>query len=209
MIIWMMVGIKDGPRPRSTSLNSIKTFSNLEQGRVVDIFCPTCMSCTVIPTISYLGGRVDGIGPISNSPITTNSVSWWSQQYITFALVMGKIVSSLILIYASLFNINSWSLIVRVILAGIWWPRSTSTNIFSTIIRRIIAGIKIPKSTTYVITWVIVPSLNIPMSTTFLTQINCKTFFFRTSIVVVTIVRGRMDGLTRPISYTSITTHRE
>ena len=75
MIALMMVGRRAGPRLRSTSPNSINTFSNIEQVRVVDLFVPTPISCNITPTISSLLGRVDIMGPISKSPITTNSIS--------------------------------------------------------------------------------------------------------------------------------------
>ena len=58
-------------RPRPTFPNAINTFSNIEQGRVVDLFRPTSMYCNITPNLLFLGGRVDGLGPISNSLITT------------------------------------------------------------------------------------------------------------------------------------------
>ena len=55
------------------SINIINTFSNSEQGQVVDIFRPNSMSCTITPTISSLGGIVACMVPKPNSPIATNS----------------------------------------------------------------------------------------------------------------------------------------
>ena len=67
---------KAGPRPGYTYPNVINTFSKIEQGRVVDLFRPTSMSCTVKPNISYFLGRMAGMVPILKSTITTNSISW-------------------------------------------------------------------------------------------------------------------------------------
>ena len=87
----MMGGIRAGLRPISTSHITINTFSNTVKGIVSSLLRPTSTSCTITPTISYLkfvytqqstmvtwvmGGIVDGMGPISNSPITTNSFSY-------------------------------------------------------------------------------------------------------------------------------------
>ena len=70
-----MGGRRDGTRPRPTSPNAIKKFYNIEQGRVVNLFSTNSMSCTVTSTTSSLGVIVDGLGPIPNSSITTNSIS--------------------------------------------------------------------------------------------------------------------------------------
>ena len=128
MITWMMGDKRAGTRLRSTSPNTINNLSNIEQGKVVDIFRPNYMSCNTTPTISSMGVRVTGIGTIYNSPITTNSISWKSQQSTTFNLVMGRLVAGLIHIYISPFNINSCYPIAKVRVAGLLWPRSTSIN---------------------------------------------------------------------------------
>ena len=75
MITLIMGRRMNGLRPRYTYPKPINTFSNIKQGIVVDLFRPTYMSCTVTPTISSLGGIVDGLGHIPNSPITTNGIS--------------------------------------------------------------------------------------------------------------------------------------
>ena len=108
MITWMMGVEWAGPRPRSTSTNDITTFYNIEQGIVVDIFIPTSMYCIIISTISSSGGRVAGMGPISNSPIATNSISWKSQQSTTFTLIRWGIVAVQRPIFTSPFNTNSF-----------------------------------------------------------------------------------------------------
>ena len=102
----MMGGIRAGLIPISTSHITINTLSNI----VADLLRPTSTSCIITPTIPSLklmynqkytmvtwvmGGIVDGMGPISNSPITTNSFSY----------------------------------IVKVKVAGLFIPISTSTNI--------------------------------------------------------------------------------
>ena len=179
------------------------------------------MSWIITPTISYLGLRVAGQEPIFNSPINTNSISWKIQQSTTFILVIGLIVAGLRPIYTSLFNINSCLLILRWILAGLLWPRSTYINISFMIMRKRVAGqswptsttseitrgevagILIPISTTFVpssINWLIVSGFKRTMSTTFLSRRHFHTFFFRTFITVIKLMGGRMAGLTRPIS---------
>ena len=75
MTTWMTGGRRTGPRPRSTSTNTINTLSKIETGRVIYLFGHTFVSCTITPTIYSLGVRVASMGPISNSPITTNSIS--------------------------------------------------------------------------------------------------------------------------------------
>ena len=87
----MMVGIRAGLIPIYTSHIAINNFSNIVKVRVADLLIPTSTSCTITPTISYLkfmytqqytmvtwvmGVIVDGMGHISNSPITTNSLSY-------------------------------------------------------------------------------------------------------------------------------------
>ena len=216
LMTWMMGGRRAGPRPRSTYPNYINNFSNIEQVRVVDLFRPTYMFCTVTPTISSLGGIVAGMEPISNPPITTNIISWKSQHYTMFTLVRWLMVAGQRLISAYPFKIKSCYLIARGILAGILWPRSTSINLFYTITRgRVsshtwptsttsamtwgkVAGIKRPMPTTftiYMITWGTVVGLKRHMSTTFLTKIHFNKFIFRTFVVNVTTVGGRMCSI--------------
>ena len=115
----MMGGKRDCPRPISTSTNTITTLSNIEQGRVVDLFGPTSISCTVTPTIYYSGGILAGLGPILKYPITTNSIYMKSQQSTTFTLVMGEIVVGLRPISTSPFNKKYCLLIDRGIVAGL------------------------------------------------------------------------------------------
>ena len=186
MITLMVGGIGAGMIPRSTSPITINTFSNIEQGRVVDIFRPTSNYCNIAPTISSLGWIVDGLVYISNSPITNNSISLWSQQCTTVTLVMGFILSGLIHLSTSPSNINYC------------YP----------IVRGRVDGLKISTSTTSAVTWGRVAVIKRPMSKNFLTWRYFKTFSFINFIIVVTKVGEIMDGLTRPISYTSITTHR-
>ena len=221
MITWIMGGIRAGPKPRSTFPVAINTFYNIEQIIVVDLFSTNNMHCNITPTISSYGGKLAGLGTISNSPITTNSISWKSQQSTTFTLVWGVIVIDRIPISTSPFNINYCSPIARGSVAGLLWPRSTSTNISSTIKRIRVAGHNLPTSTTSFITWVRVAGLLIPvpktftnfpiswltvagikrhMSINFLTQRYFNKFFFRTFLVVVTAAGRIMDGLTRPRS---------
>ena len=221
IINWMMVGRGAGPRPRSISHNAIKTFSNIEQVIVVDLFSPTSMSFTLTPTISSSVGRVAGVEPISNSPITINSISWKSQQYTTFTLVRGWIVAGRRPISTSPFNINSCYPIARVRVAGLLWPRSTYINISSatkrgrvashtwptpktsTITWWSVAGLKRPMSTTFTtstMTWVRVAGLKRPMSMTLLPRRHFKTFFLGNFVSVVTTAGIRMDGITRPLS---------
>ena len=97
---------RDGLRHRYTSPNAINTFSNIEPVIVIYLLIPTSTSCTTTPTISYLGVRVAGLSPISNSPTTAKRISWKSQQYTTFTLIIGGIVAVLIPISTSPFNIN-------------------------------------------------------------------------------------------------------
>ena len=78
---------RDGLRHRYTSPNAINTFSNIEPVIVIYLLIPTSTSCTTTPTISYLGVRVAGLGPIYNSSITTNSILYRIQKFTTFALV--------------------------------------------------------------------------------------------------------------------------
>ena len=72
MITWMMGGRRAGPIPRYTYPNTISNLYSIEQGHLVDILRPNSTSCTITPNISSLGGRVDDLGTISNSPITTD-----------------------------------------------------------------------------------------------------------------------------------------
>ena len=190
---------RDVQKPRSTSPIAIITLSNIEQERVVYIFRSTFISCTINPTISSLGGRVVVLGPISNSPITTNSISWRSQQLNMFTLVMRRIVAGQRNIFTSPFNTNSCSPITGGRVSVLLWIRFASCNISSAIMRGNIGwskktyaqdhlitwvrvdGIKIPIFTTFTtsaIDWVIVSGLKWPMSTTFLTQRRFKTFFY-------------------------------
>ena len=74
-ITWMMGGRRSGLKPISTYPITINTFSNIEQGKVDDIFRPTSMYFAITHTIYYLGVRVAGLGPTSNSTITTSSLS--------------------------------------------------------------------------------------------------------------------------------------
>ena len=94
-IKWIMGGRRASPRHRPTSPNAINYFSDIEQGWVFEIFRLNYMSCTITPTIYSLGGIVAGLGPISNSPITTNIITWKIHQSTTFTLVMGGIVACL------------------------------------------------------------------------------------------------------------------
>ena len=80
-----MVGRRYGLISKSSYIIAINTISNIEQGIVVDLFIPTSTSFTITPTIYSLGGRVAGMGPISNYPTTTtNIISWKIQQYNMF-----------------------------------------------------------------------------------------------------------------------------
>ena len=99
MITWIIGGRRYYPRPRFTSPNSINCFYSIEQGIVVDLFSPNSLSWNITSTISSLGGRLAGLGTISNSPITTNSISWKSQQYTMFTLVRGGILPARRLIF--------------------------------------------------------------------------------------------------------------
>ena len=74
-ITWMMGGRRSGLKPISTYPITINTFSNIEQGKVDDIFRPTSMYFSITHTIYYLGVKVAGLGPKSNSTITTSSLS--------------------------------------------------------------------------------------------------------------------------------------
>ena len=207
--------------PRSASLNAINNFSNIEQKLVVDIFGSTSISCTITPTIYYLGERVSGLGLISKSSINTNSISWKCQQSTTYTLIMGEIVVGLRRISISYFNINYCFLIARGILAGLLWPRSTSINISSATTRRRVSGKTWPTSMTYAITWGRVASPLRPMSTNFTTSTinwgrvdgrrrNMSTNFlswrkfhtllFITFVTVIITAGGRMAGPTRPRS---------
>ena len=169
MITWMLGGIRDVPMPRATSLISINTFSNIEQERVVYIFVPTSTPCTVALIILSFGVSVAGLGPISNFPITTKSISLKSQQYITFTLVMVVTVDGRRPISTSPFNINYCYLIARGIVAGGLWPISTSISISSA--RRRVFGHNLPTSATSVIIWGIVAGILIPITTTFMTSV--------------------------------------
>ena len=221
MITWMMGGRRSGPRPRSTSHNAINTLSEIGQGQVVDLFGPTSMYCTITPTISSLVEIVSGMRPISKSPITTNNISWKSQQSTIFTLVVGKIVVGMRPISNSPFGIKYCLLIAIGIVAGLLWPRSTYIKVSYIIKRVIVAGQNWPTSTTsvitcgivsgllrpmsksfktYIINWVILDGLKRPMSTTLLLLRQLHTLFFRTFITVVTATGEIMAGLTRPIS---------
>ena len=106
----------------------------------------------------------------------------------TSTLVMGLIVAGLRPISTSLFRINYCYIIVKVIVAVILWPRSTSINISSNIMRRIVAGQTWPNSTTSLINWVRVAGILRPMSITLITS---------------NIHWLRVTGLKRPMSTTS------
>ena len=203
-ITWMMGGRRDGLIHRSTYTSTIKIFSNIKQGWVVDIFSPTSTSCTVTPTISYLGGRVAGLGPVSKSTITNNSISWKIHQYNTLALVMGGIVTVLRPIYTSTFNINSCFHIARGWFFGLLWPRFVYINIYSTITRVKVSVQDWPTYISSMITSGRLSSLKRPIGANCLIQRHFKTFFFRTFIVFVTTVEGIMDDLKIPRSCTSI-----
>ena len=194
-ITWMMVGRRACLRPISKYPITINILSNIEQGIVSNIFRPTYTSCTITPTIFYSGVRVSGMGTIPNSPIITNSISWWSQQYTTFNLVMGGIVDGMRPISTSPFNINYFSPIARGRVAGLLWPRPTSTNTSSVITRGICSVCKIPMSTTSVMSRGRLAGLKIPMPTDLLIRRHFKTFFLRNSIVLITAVGGRMAGI--------------
>ena len=90
----MMVGIGAGMRPIYTSPITINAFSVIVKRKLADILRPTPTSFNITPTISSLifrcnqqstmvtwdmGERVAGMGPISTSPITTNSLSFISR----------------------------------------------------------------------------------------------------------------------------------
>ena len=90
----MMGGIRDCVRPIYTSTTTINTLSNMVKVRVSDILRPTSTSFTTTPTIYsfrlvytqkstmtnwVMGGRVDGMGPLPNSPITNNSFSHFAR----------------------------------------------------------------------------------------------------------------------------------
>ena len=170
MIIWMMGGIRVGLIPIYTSPNSINTLSNIEQGLMVDIFRHTLMSWNIIPTISYLGVIVDGLRPIPNSPITTNSISWKIQNTTTFTFVIGVIVSGLRSIPNYPLNNNYYSPIARGRVTGLLWSRFTSINISTVITRGIVSGQTWPRSTTFAITWGRNSGLLRPMPMTFTTS---------------------------------------
>ena len=85
-----MVGIKACLIPISTSSVTINTFSNLVKGILADLLRPTYASFTITPNVSYLKLSytqqstivtwvmvviVADLGPMYNSPITTNSFS--------------------------------------------------------------------------------------------------------------------------------------
>ena len=186
------------------------------------------MYFTVTSTISSFRGRVAGIGPISNYPVITNSISWKSQQYITFTLVMGGIVSGMRPISTSSFNTNPFPLIAKGRLAGILLPVSTFINIFSVITRGRLAGQTWPTSKTSAITWGRVSGILIPMYTTFTTstinwgkfaglkrpismtflyQMKFHTFFLRNFLTAITTTVGRIYGLKIPRSYISTSLH--
>ena len=217
-ITWMAGGIRDGPRPISTPPTAVNTFSNIEQGVMVDIFRPTFKSWTITPTISYWGVRLSGMGPIPNSLIITNSISWKSQQYTILTLVIGVTVAGMRPISTSPFNTKSCPPIARGRVAGLLWNISTPINISSVITGGRVAGKNWPTTTAYMLTWGRVGGLKRPMSTTLTTSvitwvrgaglkvpmsnnslswIHLKKFFFRTFIVVVTIAGGIMGGITR------------
>ena len=146
-----------------------------------------------------------------------------------FTLVREVIVAGRRPISTSTLNINSCSMISRVRVDGLLWDISKSINISFVITIGVMAGRTWPTSTTSEITWGSVVRLNrpismtfttstitwgrvagikIPMFTNFLTQRHFDNFFFRT-LVVVMMAGGRMAGLIRTISQTSITPHSE
>ena len=148
MNTWIIGCRKDGPRPRSTYPNARNILSKIEQGIVFDLFRYTSMNSTVTPNLFMMGGRLSGMGPISNYTITSNSISWKSQQSTTFTLVRGGIVADRILIPTPPCNINLCSPITIWIVAGILWPIPTYINISSAITRGKVAGHTWPMSTT-------------------------------------------------------------
>ena len=148
----------------------------------------------------------------------------------TFTWVVWWILSGLMSISTSPFNVNSYYPIARGRVDGLLWTRSTSINITSVITRGIVAGQNWPPSTTSAIargrvsgllrpmpttfttskiTWVIMAGIKRPMPTIFLTWIHSDTFFFRTFISALNTELLITAGITIPISYTSITPHRE
>ena len=198
-ITWMMGGRRGGLRDRSTSPVSINTFYNIEQWIEVDLLVSTSVSWTTTPTISSLGWIVSGLRPISNSPITNNSISWWSQKSTTFTLVVVWIVADLRPISTSPFNIKYFSPIARGTVAFLLWPRYTSTNISSVITRWRVIGQRIPTPTTSAITWGIVTGIKRPMYTTLLTQRHVNNFFFINFTTIVMMVGGITAGIPIPI----------
>ena len=157
--------------------------------------------------------RMACLGHISKYPITANSISWRSQKSRTFTLVMVEIVVVMIPISTSPFNINSCFLIVRGIVAGILWTRSTSINISSAIMRVTVTGqtwhtfitsaitwgrlgVPLrPMTMTFAasaINWVIVYGIKRPMSATFLSQRHLHIFIFRNFFTVDMNTCGRM-----------------
>ena len=158
-----------------------------------------------------------GTGTISNSPITTDSISSIKSTIYHFHLDYGEIVVGLRHISTSPFNINSCFLISKGRVAGILWPKSTyiklsyrttskrvagqtwPTSMISVINWGRVPGLKIPISklfTTSKVNWGWVAGIKRPMSTTFIYQRHPHTLLLGTFITVVTTAGVIMAGPT-------------
>ena len=193
----------------STSSITIKKFSNVEQGRLDDLFRPNTTYCTITPTIYYLVGRVAGMGTLYNSPITTNSISCIVRvnvsgifRPISTSTIFNSDVTLIIfmkrLLYRTwrywwIWKYTTVALVMGEIMAGM---RPISTSPFnikycSPIERGRVSGVLWPRSTStnisYMITIGRVDGLKIPMSTTSV------------------ITGGRVDGFKRPMPTSSLT----
>ena len=133
-----------------------------------------------------MGSRVADLRPISASPVNTN----------LFSMIAGGRVAD-ILRLSSTYTINTKIINSTILIETVsvfFRPRFTSTivttNLNSTIVRGRLAG------------------LNKSMSTYSINHRHFKNFIIINTIVVI-MVGGRMAVITRPISYTSITTYSE
>ena len=186
---WRIGGKRAGLRLISISTFTKNNVSNIEQGRLTDIFRPTQMSCTITLDIYYLGGRVPGTVPISNSTITINSI---------YCIVRVKVaglfrpVSTSTIINSDITLLFFMNILVYKTLRY-WWIQKYI--MVALVMRGIMAGLR-PIST--------YPFKINDCSPIVRGRLACLLWRRSTSTNISSaIMRGRVDGLKRLMSMTS------